>query len=231
MTLFYSLLPLYIFGNVHCLAMCGPLVMMIGQHRFRYFYFIGRLLSFSLAGFIAGGAGAVLHVFLKQYYLAETVSILFGMGLIFWGIYTLTGRVIYYSSLNKNATLNAFQQWISLLLLRDTILATFLFGFFTVVLPCGQTFLVFSACALNGDPLVGLGNGFALALITSPSLFLAMNTLTLLKKLKRYDRSVLGYSSILIGVLSVLRGFAEMGWVSHLKLDPFNSNLYHVVIF
>ena len=57
MTLLLTMLPLYLFGNVHCLGMCGPLVMLIGQHHFRYFYFVGRTLSFTLAGGLAGAAG------------------------------------------------------------------------------------------------------------------------------------------------------------------------------
>src|SRR5215203_4067712 len=91
MALFLTLLPLYLFGNVHCLGMCGPLVIMLGQHRYRYFYFIGRLLSFSLAGMLAGEAGAVLNVILKQYHLAESASFFFGGVIFIMGLHTLIG--------------------------------------------------------------------------------------------------------------------------------------------
>lgn len=230
MTLFFSLLPLYLFGNVHCLGMCGPLVMLIGQHDFRYFYFLGRVLSFSLAGFAAGQLGAVLHVFLKRYYLAEAVSLFFGVAIIIWGICLLNGFPERPKITGKRS-LNAVQQWISKLLLKDAAWSTFLFGFLTVTLPCGQTLIVFSACALVGDPWVGLGNGFAFALITSPSLFLAMHTLSFLKNFKGYDRFVLGGSSIIVGLLAVFRGLAEMGWISHWILNPEASPSYHLVLF
>src|SRR4051794_3168230 len=91
MSLFFTLLPLYILGNVHCLGMCGPLVLMIGQHRYRAFYFIGRLLSFGLAGMLAGQAGAVLHVILKRYYIAEATSFIFGGILLLIGLQLLYG--------------------------------------------------------------------------------------------------------------------------------------------
>lgn len=230
MTLFFSLLPLYLFGNVHCLGMCGPLVMLIGQHDFRYFYFLGRVLSFSLAGLAAGQLGAVLHVFLKQYYLAEMVSLFFGAAIMCWGVYALTG-LPRSQGIKGRRTLNAVQQWISKLLLKDAAWSTFLFGFLTVTLPCGQTLIVFSACALVGDPWIGLGNGFAFAVITSPSLFLAMHTLSFLKNLKGYDRFVLGGSSILVGLLAIFRGLAEMGWISHWILNPEASPSYHLVLF
>lgn len=231
MTLFFSLLPLYLFGNLHCIGMCGPLVMMLGQHPFRYYYFIGRIFSFSLAGLIAGELGAVIHVFLKQYYLAEIVSLLCGIFIMGWGIQKLLGLQILHRSSTKRAPLNALNRWISSLLLKNTGWSAFLFGFFTVALPCGQTLVVFSACALTGDAWIGLGNGFAFALLTTPSLVLAMHTLTLFKRFKQYDRAILGGCSIVVGLLACCRGLAEMGWISHWIINPDASNPYHLVIF
>jgi uncharacterized protein len=210
--------------------MCGPLVMLIGQHRYRLFYFIGRLLSFSLAGLLAGEGGAVLHLFLKRFYLAETVSLLCGIVIMGWGLQKILGRQVV-QKLSKKQTLNPMHQWVSTLLLKDTIMATFLFGFFTVILPCGQTLIVFSACALSGNAWVGLGNGFAFALLTSPSLFMAMHTLALFKKFKPYDRAVLGASSILVGLLAFCRGLAEIGLISHWVINPSAPTYYHLVIY
>lgn len=233
MTLFFSLLPLYLFGNLHCIGMCGPLVMLLGQHRYRLFYFLGRLSSFSLAGLLAGELGAVLHVFLKQYYLAEIVSLLCGIFIMGWGLQKLMGWQIKQQTAPRasKSPLNFLHQWVSTLMLKDTGWSTFLFGFFTVALPCGQTLVVFSACALAGNAWVGLGNGFAFALLTTPSLIVAMHTLTLFKKFKQYDRTILGSCSILVGFLACCRGLAEMGWISHWVLNPEASNSYHLVIF
>jgi uncharacterized protein len=230
MTLFLSLLPLYLFGNIHCLGMCGPLVMLLGQHRCRFFYFVGRLLSFSLTGFFAGQAGAVLHLILKHYYIAEGLSFLCGVALIRWGIQKIRGKKFHILS-SKQTRLNPLQRWTSMLLLKDRRWSTFLFGFLTVALPCGQTLIVFSACALVGDALIGLINGFAFALLTTPALICAMHTLQLFKQLKQYDQMILGGSSILVGLLALCRGLAEMGWMSHWILNPDASPVYHLVIF
>lgn len=231
MTLFFSLLPLYLFGNLHCIGMCGPLVMLLGQHRYRLFYFIGRLTSFSLAGFFAGELGAVLHVFLKQYYLAEIVSLMCGILIMGWGIQKIRGKNITVINLNKVSPLHALHRWISTLLLKDHGWSTFLFGFFTVALPCGQTLVVFSACALAGNAWIGLGNGFAFALLTTPSLVIAMHTLTLFKKFKQYDRAIIGGCSIFVGLLACCRGLAEMGWIDHWVLNPNAPAIYHFVIY
>lgn len=231
MTLFFSLLPLYIFGNLHCIGMCGPLVMLLGQHRYRNFYFLGRLTSFSLAGLLAGEAGAVLHLLLKQYFLAEIVSLLCGFLMIGWGLMKVFHLQKKAAISTHSSVLNSFHRWVSLLMLKDTGWATFLFGFFTVALPCGQTLVVFSACALAGKGWVGLFNGFAFALLTTPSLVIAMNTLTFFKKFKGYDQAILGSCSILVGALACCRGLAELGWISHFIINPEFSTHYHLVIY
>jgi sulfite exporter TauE/SafE len=132
---------------------------------------------------------------------------------------------------SKHSLFSGIHHWISTLMLKDTGWSTFLFGFFTVALPCGQTLVVFSACALVGDAWVGLANGFALALLTSPSLIIAMHTLSLFKNLKHYDRAVLGGCSILVGLLAIGRGLAEMGWISHWILNPDAPTPYHLVVY
>jgi sulfite exporter TauE/SafE len=226
MGLFFTMLPLYLFGNVHCLGMCGPLVMMIGQHRTRYFYFLGRLLSFSLAGMFAGGMGAVSNLFFKQLHLAEAASFIFGLLLIALGIAILSGTQPSLP-LPLSRRLQRFNQSLSLLLLKDQPAASFLFGFFTLALPCGQTLVVFSACALTGDLLAGLLNGFAFALLTSPSLFLAMKAHQLMRRALRYYQAVIGLSALSAGLLAVLRGLAELELIPHLIL----SHAYGLVLY
>lgn len=226
MTLFFTLLPVYLLGNVHCLGMCGPLVLMIGQHRFRNLYFLGRLLSFGIAGMIAGELGAVLNVFLNYYHISAAASFLFGTIIFIIGLQSF--GYIHWQILKPSSKINHF---ISSLLLKDTGWTTFLFGFFTVLLPCGQTLIVFSACALSGDPLVGLINGMALAALTSPALFMAMRAHVLFKKVKHYYNAALGVCSLIIGTLAICRGFAEMGFIPHFVLNPDSSPTFHIVIY
>ena len=230
MSLLLAMLPVYIFGNLHCLGMCGPLVMMIGQHRYRYFYFLGRLLSFSMAGMAAGAVGAVADIFFKQYHVAEAATFLFGSILLVLGVYTLLGWS-YPGHQWLARRLSGVNQKLSMLMLRDQAWPAFLFGFFTLALPCGQTLVVFSACALSGDMLVGLLNGFAFALLTSPSLFLAMQAHTLLRQARHYYNAVIGISALLVGTLAILRGLAETGIINHWILNPHSPTYYHIVIF
>lgn len=226
MTLFLTMLPLYLLGNLHCIGMCGPLVLMIGRHRFRYYYFLGRVLSFTLAGTLAGGAGHVLNVALQQSNIAACSCLLFGVIMLLVGIYTLFGwNYPGHRWLSKR--LSPFNNTLSLLMLKDKPIATFLFGFLTISLPCGQTVIVFSACAMSGDLLVGLSNGLAFALLTSPSLLLAMQAHTWLYKIKHHYNLLLGCCGIVVGLLSIFRGLADLGTIPHLVL---NTD-YHLVLY
>jgi len=230
MSLLLAMLPVYLLGNLHCMGMCGPLVMMIGHHRYRYFYFFGRLLSFTLTGMLAGELGAVLQQVLQAYHIPALTSFFFGGIILLIGIYGLLGwHYPGYHSLAK--VLGRFNGTLSILMLRDRALPAFLFGFFTIALPCGQTLMVFSACALSGDSLVGLINGFVFALLTTPSLFMAMHAHILFRSLRPYYNVIMGASAVLIGGLAICRGLAEIGLISHLVLNPDAALPYHIILY
>lgn len=230
MTLLLTMLPIYLFGNFHCIGMCGPLVMMISQHKYRYFYFLGRLMSFTMAGALAGGLGAVIHVFLSAYKIGALTSFIFGFLLLLISLFTLFGwHYPGYHFLSRR--LAAANHTLSLLMLRDQAWPAFLFGFFTLALPCGQTLIVFSACALAGSVWVGLLNGCVFALLTTPSLFIAMHAHRLLNPLKRHYNKIVGIFGIVVAVLAICRGLAEINLIPHLILNPQANHHYHLVIF
>lgn len=226
MSLLLAMLPVYLLGNLHCLGMCGPLVVFLGRHRHRYFYFIGRILSFSLAGLLAGELGAVLQVWLKTYQLSAIVSVLFGVLMALAGICVVTGRNFPgYQWVGRQ--LSGVNQRLSLLILKDSVFATFLFGFATILLPCGQTLVVYSACALSQSASVGLINGFAFALLTTPALWLAMHASHVINKWKYLGNRMLGGFAVLVGVLAILRGMAEFEVIPHFIINE----SYHIALY
>lgn len=230
MPLLLSMLPLYVFGNIHCAGMCGPLVMMIGRHRYRYYYFLGRLAAFSLAGFAAGGAGEIVNVSLKEYLVPALASFFFGLLLIALGVIKMCRLPLpQWHWLGK--TLATMNRSLTLLILQDLPWASFLFGFSTIFLPCGQTIVVFSACAVYGDPLVGLMNGAAFALLTSPSLVAAMYAHSLFRSAKRYEQGIIGVCSIATGILTVCRGLADLEVIPHLIINSQSSAQFHFALY
>lgn len=230
MSLFLTMLPIYLFGNLHCIGMCGPLVALLGRHHYRWYYFLGRTVAFGLAGWIAGALGAVLDAALAAYHVPAVTSFVFGTVIITAGTCTILGRPIpgITALMQKMSGPN---QKLSLLLLKDRRWPTFLFGMGTILLPCGQTLLVYSAIALIGDPWVGLINGLAFAVLTSPSLFLAMHAVQLLGPLKRHYNTIVGVMALLVGALAICRGFAEVQLIPHWVVNPDADAAYHIVLY
>jgi uncharacterized protein len=222
MSLLLAMLPVYLLGNVHCAGMCGPLVMFLGRHRYRYGYFIGRIVSFSIAGLIAGSLGALVNVGSKALYLSVILSFFIAI------IMFLIGFKQFFSfKIGSFHVFRIVQTRISTLMLQDRLWPTFLFGVCTVLLPCGQSLMVFSACALWGDPFVGWINGFVFALLTSPSLFFAMQAHRFFKKKIVIAHRVIALFTLGIGILSLCRGLAELNLIPHFILN----DKYHIVMY
>lgn len=224
------MLPFYVLGNLHCLGMCGPLAMTLGTHRYRHAYFFGRLAAFTLAGALAGELGAVLNVIFRTYHLSAATSLLFGFGMLFAGFWGLIGRS-FPGQARVTQLLAKASKPLALLMLRDQPLATFLFGFLTIALPCGQSLVVFSACALSGSFLIGMLNGFAFALLTTPSLVLAMHAHSWLKKAGRYTHLISSSTLLAVGAIAACRGLAELNVLPHIVFAwPFDPTI-HLVLF
>jgi len=230
MGLFFVLLPFYLMGNFHCVGMCGPLVMLLHNHPFRWYYFIGRTLSFTGVATLCAGLGQVLKLSWGISHVATSLCMLFGIALIFFGFTQLGGGHV---PLPKSivAVRQRVESRIAYLLLGKTRLAVFLFGLCTVWLPCGQTLVVFSACALSQDVLVGFGNGFAFALLTMPSLILALYAPGIFKKTPLRSQTVTGVLAVIVGALALLRGCADFGLIEHCILNASSSPDWHIVLY
>lgn len=228
----WTMLPFYLMGNFHCIGMCGPLVAMIGKHRYRLYYFLGRLIAFTLAGGLAGGSGAVLGALLQPYHLSALTSFVFGGLLLIYSIQALFPAslpAVYLQSVKLVPTriMTPLNQTITPLMLQDRRFPTFLFGFLTIALPCGQTIIVYSACALLADGLLGCLHGLFFALLTSPSLFLAMQFHRLMPRIRALAERGTALFALSVALFALARGCAELGWISHLSL----SQKYHLMLY
>ena len=226
MSLFLSLLPLYLFGNIHCLGMCGPLVMLISRHPHRFFYFLGRICSFTLAGWLAAMSGEVVQLFLQDVSVSALPSLFLGGWIVLMASQVIPKQL--YQPFFHSAFWRKIEQNVTFFALNEHPMGMFLFGMSTLLLPCGQTLIVFAACALTADPWEGLINGLSFALLTSPALFLALK-MGRIFAVKAIPSGVLAIPQIFVGVLLCWRGLAELGWIPHLVL--YQSDNYHLGLF
>lgn len=84
-----------LFGSLHCVVMCGPLVMSVpftGSIWFsllqKFIYQIGRILTYSLLGFVAGSVGSLFNILGLQ----QILSFVSGVLLILIAIYHFSGH-------------------------------------------------------------------------------------------------------------------------------------------
>lgn len=229
MAFILSLIPLYLIGNFHCLGMCGPLVMWLSKHPFRNAYFLGRLFSFTLVGICAGELGFILTYFFKEWKISFILSLLFGLIFIFFGLSRFI-KLPSYQPKFLASQMRLFSNKIAPLVMKEKFLPIFIFGTATIVLPCGQSLMVFSLSALTESPLMGGINAAVFALLTTPSLWFAMQASSPFKLLKKYYQNIMGSFTIMIGILSLLRAFASEEMIPHLSFT-LSSNAYPIVIF
>lgn len=191
---------------------------------------MGRTLSFTLAALCAGLFGGAVQALLIQYHIPAFTCCLFGGGIVLLGVATLVSFSLPGISWVEKRMGYASKR-LTILLLQNGRLPTFLFGFSTVFLPCGQTLLVFSACAMADSLSVAAMNGFAFACFTSPSLFFAMRANRIIRFAKGYYHQVMGVLALFVGGMAILRGLAELEVIEHCVVHVGNQELLSLVLF
>src|SRR5690606_23689893 len=84
-----------LFGSLHCVVMCGPLVMALpfqGKPWYSFLqklvYQLGRILTYAILGFIAGSIGSIFNILGLQ----QTLSIVTGALLIAIAFFHFSGK-------------------------------------------------------------------------------------------------------------------------------------------
>lgn len=150
-------------GSLHCAGMCGGVVAFVagapGQKsvtRTQTAYHLGRLLSYSIIGLVAGGFGAVLDLGGEAIGLGRFAIVLAGSVMIAYGVVLLLrvrGRQV---KLPVPGFLQRFYQagFQKVAGLTPTWRGGAL-GMLTALLPCGWLYLFAAGAAATGSPLWG----------------------------------------------------------------------------
>jgi sulfite exporter TauE/SafE len=167
-------------GGVHCAGMCGGIVAALagqgGGKRLSLHlaYNGGRVLSYALAGALAGAAGSLgllldglLPVQSALYVLAN--AMLIGLGLYLAGV----SSVVAWIERLGLALWRRIQPLTRNLLPADTLPRALALGLLWGWLPCGLVYAVLTTALLTGDALDGAAIMAAFGLGTLPNLLLA----------------------------------------------------------
>lgn len=171
-------------GSLHCIVMCGPLVMSIpfqGDVWFslmqKIIYQFGRILTYSILGFLAGSLGSLFNILGLQQFLSLTSGIL----LVVIAFFHFSG---------KKAGNNKFYQKIfsPLASLMGRWMSKPYGGLFAGILhgliPCGMVYMAIAGSLNTGSSLSGSEFMFYFGLGTTPLLLLASVIPVFLRKFK-----------------------------------------------
>ena len=163
-----------LFGSLHCVAMCGPLVMAIpfqGNVWFslaqKFIYQFGRILTYAALGFVAGSVGSLFNILGLQ----QALSFLSGCVLLIVAFYHFSGRTsvrsarFYQKIFTPLATFMG--RWMSKP--YGGLFAGVLHGF----IPCGMVYMAIAGSLNTGSAFSGSEFMFYFGLGTTPLLLLS----------------------------------------------------------
>jgi sulfite exporter TauE/SafE len=171
----YSALLVGLLGSIHCLGMCGPLALALpvrkGGHwqalSGRLLYNAGRILTYSLMGWVMGSLGWGMAFSTSQQHLSIAMAALL---LVLWWMPTrITSRL---SPLSALARFTArIRGRFSYLLQLRSYQALFLLGLLNGLLPCGLVYVALAGAVATGSGPPGMASMALFGLGTLPMMW------------------------------------------------------------
>jgi uncharacterized protein len=215
-------------GSLHCLQMCGPIVISYSVSMARYgafkremvlahlFYNGGRAVTYAALGAVAGAAGSGIGMLGKMAGLATAARLVSGAAMIVTGILIL--RVLPRKMLvqvERRGVTALFSRSIGRLLVSSRALGKFGLGLILGFLPCGLIYAALLKAMETARPLAGALTMLAFAMGTGAALFatgLAASVAGF--RMGGWGNRVAGLSILTAGAVLVWRGIAA-GPVCH----------------
>jgi uncharacterized protein len=209
--LFWSALAIGFAGSLHCIGMCGPIVMVLPgsiAERWKFFagrvmYNVGRVFAYALLGVVAGLIGQAFTFAGWQQRIGVMVGAVMILGV-------LVPAVLLSKRMPRNPLtgfVRVLKDRLGRLLAESKTSSLFLIGFFNGFLPCGLVYTAMIGSIAAGQVL---GSVLYMALFgvgTIPVMLgasYAANFITL--SLRRKLTKMLPVGVVVLGVLFMLRG-------------------------
>lgn len=204
---YYTAFILGLVGSLHCLGMCGPLLLAMpggvgAGGRFltgRLIYHLGRIGVYALLGAAFGLIGQTFALAGWQRWVSITAGSVILIGLLAstrFGLSTPAFKVV-----------QKLKSHFARLLIRRDLSSQFLLGALNGLLPCGLVYVACAGAVATGHILSGIGFMAAFGLGTLPML---LSVSFIGKKLSFNHRQklqkLIPASIALVGVLLILRG-------------------------
>jgi sulfite exporter TauE/SafE len=176
---YLALFLIGLLGGTHCVGMCGGIVSALtmgGPPRFvlHLAYNSGRIISYALAGAIAGGLGGLSFILSGQLPLRIALYVLANLMLVALGFYLMgiTQALAFTERFGKRLWVH-LQPLGKRYLPARTVAQAFSLGLVWGWLPCGLVYSALATALTSGSALHGAGLMLAFGLGTLPNLLLA----------------------------------------------------------
>lgn len=194
-----------LFGSLHCVAMCGPLVLALpagssfwpGLVR-KLVYQFGRIFTYALIGAIFGLLGSGFRLVGLQ----QLLGIISGLLLVLFAVIHFSG--------SQSTRLNAIQSRLVAPVIKllsrlfNHRAGAFAAGMMHGLLPCGMVYMALAGSITSGNLLDGAAFMFFFGLGTIP-LLLAVSMLPLLFTKVRLPRWAVPGLYLIVGIFLIIR--------------------------
>ena len=176
---YLALLLIGLLGGTHCIGMCGGIVsalsMGVGSRPALHLaYNAGRIISYMLAGAIAGALGEASLALADQLPVRIMLLVLANLMLVALGVYLMgVTRALAFSERFGQKLWRHVQPLTRRFLPARTVAQAFPLGLLWGWLPCGLVYSALVTAMTNGSALHGGGMMLAFGLGTLPNLLLA----------------------------------------------------------
>jgi len=200
-------------GSLHCLGMCGPIVMVLpGSVREKWAFFFGRVLynvgravTYAVMGLVVGFIGQSIALAGYQQWL----GIIAGTLMILSVLLPLTGIRKALPSKHFDRALAALKTRLGRLLGNSSQSSLFTIGILNGFLPCGLVYMALAASLAMGSAPGGAAYMFLFGLGTLPVMFAASYASGLITgEMRRKITRLIPVGVVILGVLFILRGLA-----------------------
>jgi len=198
-------------GSFHCVGMCGPIAFMLPVDRSNHLkkvsqiaiYHFGRLLTYSIIGFVFGLIGKSLYIFGFQ----QQLSIIIGIMMIL--VVLIPQKIFNKYNFSKPiyGVISKVKSSLGSAMKKKTLDTFLTIGFLNGFLPCGLVYMALFAAIAGGDALNGSLYMAVFGLGTIPLMTTAIYFSHFLKGAARQRiQKVIPVFVILIGALFIIRG-------------------------
>lgn len=209
----WTAFTLGLLGSLHCIGMCGPIVLALPigtQARWsfvlsRLLYNFGRVITYSAMGLAAGWIGRVIILSGYQNVLSITLGIL--ILLILFLPSKFASKIIRFKFYhNFIARVKIF--WADLMR-KSSHSSLLVIGILNGFLPCGLVYMALAGAATTGTVL----NGFLYMMLFGIGTIPVMFAMTFLGKfvgigVKRFFNKLIPVAGVLLAVIIIMRGLS-----------------------